>query len=133
MNIKFLETDEQFIQLLPLVMAFSLKTKMPVSHHIREVAESITNPSYLTQFGVDSDDLPIRYLCGYHLNETDFMLSQAFSQDNPSNTLYALKVFEEELHRRKITKIVMMTYLNPRIFRRLGFKFERFLLTKELK
>ncbi len=133
MRILFLETDEQFIQLLPLVMAFSLKTGMPLYHHIKEVAESITNPIYLTQIGVDEKGSPVRYLCGYHLNQVDFILTQGFCQDDPSLSMLAYKVFEEELFKRGVKKIVMMTYLNPRVFRKFGFKFERFLLTKELK
>jgi hypothetical protein len=131
MIIKMLETDEEFIKLMPLVAAFSLKTNMPVYQYMKEVAESVTNPLYLTQIGIEGEEFK-RYLCGHYLNRTDFMITQALSIDDPRNTMFAFKMFEETLYKDGVKKLVMMTHLNPRVFRKIGFKFERFLLTKEL-
>ncbi len=129
---KVLKTEEEFLRLLPLIIEFSMRTRMPLSQHLLEVITSLSSSQYLTSFLREGDTI-IRYLCGYHLNTRgEFMITQALSKDSPDEGIFEYEMVELFLKEMGVKKILLQTHLNPLIFRKYGFQTERYLLSKEV-
>lgn len=132
MQIKRLETDEEFLRLMPLVVEFSIRTKMPVYRHLREVASSVEESNFLTMFW-EMEGNPIKYACGYVMDGGDFMITQALMLGKPQESQKFYEEFEHWLKIRGVKRILLMTYHTPRVFSKYGFKVQRLLMSKDLE
>jgi hypothetical protein len=130
-EIKVLETDEEVLQVIPMIIEFCKRTNIPVYRSLFEVVQGFRNPTSITII-VKEDEKVTGYLNGIFLTNSEFLGSQVFSTNGQSNVKsYAL--IEKKLAELGCKRIFMQTELEPSIFEKYGFKFDRYLLIKEIE
>ena len=127
--IKFLETDMEFIQLVPLIAGFSQKTATLFWKNIHEVSATFLFEKTITVFC--KEEKMVGYICGYFIISDTFLIAQAYSMD-PKISPEGYKMMEDCAKGLGARKILMFTQFEPKVFERFGFHFDRFLLTKEV-
>ncbi len=135
MEYVWMKKDEEFAELIPIVTKFSLETLTPLWQNVGEVASSFTNPSHrtlLVKACLDPLDKIVGYLHGYNLSSVEFMISQAYNKEGEEIGTAAFRVFEGVLRRDGFTKILCLIPFHPRAYEKYGFKFERYLVTKQI-
>lgn len=130
-EISFLESDQDFENLLPLVKEFSELSKVPYWEPLHEITASFTNSSVFVILGKDEGKITA-YLCGYYLNKEDFMMSQTYSKD-PQLTKLIGDFLDDHLRSVGIKRIIVLFKHDPRIAEKHGFKIERYLMTKNIE
>jgi len=129
MSVKFLSTGEEFKKLIPLVEEFSTRTESPLWQNLHEVTLAMHGATFVIFY--EREELPIAYICGAPLQGENFMISQSLSKD-PGVTMLLYKSLENKLQDLGYKRILLHCKCNPRIFKKYGFNFSRFLLSKEL-
>ena len=127
----FLEKDEDFIRLIPLVMELSLKTETTLHQHLFEVTASLRGEEYICLIRKREGEIT-SYVCGKFMERWTFMITQALSHESPDVSMLIYQKLETFLHNQGVSCILMMTKLPPRVFKRYGFRVERLLLRKDL-
>jgi len=131
MEVSFLESDQDFEELVPLVKAFSDFAKVPYWQQLNEVASSFTSQSVLTIIGKDEGKI-VAYLCGYYLNKEDFMMTQIYSE-NPKVTILIGKFTDSHLRSVGMKRILGLFKHDPRAAEKHGFKVDRYLMAKNIE
>ncbi len=126
----FLSTDEDFYSVLPLIIEFSKVTNSRLVNNMREVMESLSNERYLTALSY-LDGKINGYVVGYFINDADVYLSQAYGKP-PQFAVALWKMVEDKIISLGGKKLFLHTEHPPRLFRRYGFRLERYLLSKEV-
>ncbi|MEM2124997.1 MAG: hypothetical protein QXQ53_01205 [Candidatus Methanosuratincola sp.] len=129
-RVSFLK-PQQFDSILPVVKKFAEKTKTPFYQHINEVALSLMEPSFLT-IVAENDTSILGYACGYFLNQTDFLLSQAYST-NHVVTNHMRFFLENYLVSLGTKRIFALFSGRPKVTKRHGFKIARYIVEKTLQ
>jgi hypothetical protein len=129
--VKVLETDDEVTQLIPLVIEFSRKTDISLYQSLYEIFQGFKNPTSLTII-VKKDGVVTGYINGVFLTKSEFLGSQVFSS-NPQTNLKSFVFIEKKLRELGCKKIFMHTHLEPIVFAKYGFKFDRYLLVREVK
>lgn len=130
-EILYLESDEDFENLIPFIKAFSERAKVPFWQQLNEVSATFLNPEILVILGKREGKI-IGYLCGMQFSGKEFMVTQIFSPLKET-TSAMLTFMEEEVGKRGMVKVFGLSKHNPRIFEAYGFKIERYLISKDLK
>ena len=130
-EIIYLESDQDFEYLIPLIRVFSERAKVPYWQQLNEVTSSFTNPAIFVFIG-KRDEKIVGYLCGFLMSQREFMVSQIFSPLQEV-TQKMINFMEEEMKKRNVEKIFGLSKPNPRVFERYGYKIERVLLSKQLE
>lgn len=90
---------------------------------------SFTSDKSLTLLAKSDLGVVVAYISGYFIAQRDFLITQGFSEDSKvSATL--LTLFEKKVEESGGTRLLLHTKLRERVFRKYGFKLERYLLTK---
>jgi hypothetical protein len=128
-EVKVLETDEEFNQMIPLIIEFCKKTNLSISQSFYEITNGLT-------FLAKRDGKITGYLNGIFLSKTEFFIHQAYrattTKDNTAN-LDFVDSCTDQLAKLGCTKITMQTKLSPEMFEQYGFKFNHYLLIKEIE
>lgn len=129
-EITFLESDQDFEHLIPLVKVFSEKAEVPYWQQLNEVTASFTNPSVFVIVGKDEGKI-IGYLCGILISQREFMITQILSSIQEV-TQMMINFIEVEMKKRKVEKIFGLSKPHPRMAEKYGFKLERYVISKDL-
>ena len=131
---KLLDTDIEFINLIKLIAAYSVKVGVPFWQNVHEVVSTFITPLYITVVVYDGDEID-GYVAGHFQSTNEFIFSQAYHHPRPGSEYKGdlpYVFFEKEAQRRGATKLLLLTSLPVEVFEKYGFKFEKFLLTKYL-
>ena len=126
---KFVQTEEDFLKVMPLVLRFYSKTSdRPLHENLKEVCEWSDGKVVLL---VEKDSKPEGYVCGWFTDSKTFYISQAFASSPPIGQaeLNAITVRVKEIG---ATCIRMMTPHPTRLFEKKGFKLKRHIMEKEI-
>lgn len=127
----FLNSEQGLKLLLPLVEKFSEQTTLPLSQCLSEVISSLSSSSTLVAVSVDKGGLT-GYICGYFIKQTDFLVSQAFHLKGCGTLMRAAKLIEKAAKEMGAQRLLIETAHHPRVFRKYGARFYRYLLIKEV-
>jgi hypothetical protein len=130
-EITYLESDQDFEHLIPLIRVFSERAKVPYWQQLNEVTASFTNPNIFVIIGKDEGRI-VGYICGSLLNQREFYISQLFSPLQAVTPLL-LDFLEKEMRERNVKKLFGLSRPDPRVFEKYGFKTERVLMSKQLE
>ena len=131
MRVNLLTTDQELVQLLPLVWEFtSLNNGVSFAQHVNEVVASFASPRSITVLGW-RENLLSAYGCGYFVSEEEFVVTQAFSRSREL-TKMGLQMLQGEAVKRGAKKLLLHTVHPPRLWERFGFKVSRTLMVKEV-
>jgi len=130
-EVKVLETDEELLQLIPLVQEFCKKTKISFYQSCYEIVLGFKDPRSVTIIAKE-DGKVTGYMNGTFLTPSEFLGSQVFSND-PNTNMKSFIFIEGKLAEMGCKKIFMHTHLDPLVFAKYGFKFDRYLLVREIE
>jgi len=130
-KVKILETDDEVTQLIPLVIEFSKKTGISLYQNLYEIFQGFRTPTSLTII-MKEDGIVTGYMNGTFLTSSEFLGAQVFS-NNPNTNVKSFIFIEMKLAELGCKKIFMHTHLDPAVFAKYGFKFDRYLLIKEIE
>ena len=125
--------DSDLALLLPRVVEFTTKSGSLLAKNLNEVVGATSEGGGVgaVVFMQLRDDNCVGYVCGYFTCPGEFIISQALLP-NPEFSQHYFSEVERELKKRGAQKLMLLTPHNPRLYRRYGFKFDRFLLVKEV-
>ena len=126
MSFYFLQSDSDYIKLLPLFVKLMKDTKAPIGTSLQE----LSNPNALILIEQVGGEI-IGYLCGHPINADDFYICQACNDHSKDGQAF-FDAYEKALADRGYKRVYAHTIHDPRIFRRYGFSFDRSLIKKEL-
>jgi hypothetical protein len=127
----FLTTEQELIKLIPLIEQFGKDTQIAHSQNLVEVANSLQGTAYLTVI-YGTEDCYKSYVCGYYMNEINFMISQLFS-DHLYSTLQPVEFLENHLKKESIKNVFAHIKEHPEGFEKFGYKISHYLLLKKLE
>ena len=129
-TINFLSSDADFALLIPLIAEFATKTGNPLWQHFQEVC-SVFSSDRTTVIIAKDGERAIGYLCGYFIDNTNFFICQILSKD-PSMTKVMFSTLEKKGADCGGKRIFGYTKAPTKAFSRYGFKFDRYLMSKEV-
>jgi hypothetical protein len=130
-EVKVLETDGELLQLISLVIDYSNKTDASLYQSLYEISQGFKNPTFITMIA-KKDGLLTGYVSGMFLTPSEFLATQAFSKDRTTNINF-FTLIQKKLNGLGCKKIFGHTQLDPSVFEKYGFKFDRYLLIKEIE
>ncbi len=130
-KIKLLETDFEFVNLLPLVIRFSQETRSPLWQNLGDICRCFIDQESLTMIQLEKEKGITGYICGYPMNKVDFLTTQAFNL-SPKLGKPAVAFFEKEVRETGRKNIIMVSMLPSKIWERHGYVLHRNMYIKNL-
>ena len=130
-EVKWLESDIEFIHLIPLVAQFARESMTPFWKNVGEVSRGFINPTSFTLLVLNEGEV-VGYLHGYFTSLNEFMISQALNRGGEDVNRRALTMMEEKVKAIGGVKVMLLTSLSVGVFEKYGFTFEKTLMSKKL-
>lgn len=131
MKFKKLETDTEFVLLLPLIAKFSLDTGSLMWKNVKEVTSNFSTTENVTWIFLDEFGGVEGYVHGIYISNKEFHISQCYHYKKEGN-IEAFEKICKQIKKDGVIKVIILTTLNPKIFEKYGLRLERFLLSKEI-